>query len=45
VAQALRDLGARPWQVELTAGILATAISEHPEGVDGGEVSTADEDL
>ena len=44
VAQALRELGARPWQVELTAEILATAINAHPEGVDGAEVSTADED-
>lgn len=31
VAGALRALGARPWQVELTAGILATAIAENPQ--------------
>ena len=32
VADALRTLGARAWQVELTAGILAAAIVEHPSG-------------
>lgn len=31
VGEALRDLGARPWQVELTAGILATAIAQNPQ--------------
>ena len=30
VAEALRELGARPWQVELTASILAEAIRDHP---------------
>jgi ribonuclease D len=30
VAEVLRELGARPWQVELTAGVLATAIEAHP---------------
>ncbi len=32
VAEALRSLGARAWQVELTAGILAASIAEHPSG-------------
>jgi ribonuclease D len=30
VAEVLRELGARPWQVELTAEVLATAIEAHP---------------
>ncbi len=30
VSSALRELGARPWQVELAAGILADTIREHP---------------
>jgi ribonuclease D len=32
VAEALRALGARPWQVELTAALLAAAIGAHPSG-------------
>ncbi len=32
VEQALLELGARPWQVELTAGVLAEAIAEHSVG-------------
>jgi ribonuclease D len=30
VAELLRELGARPWQVELTAELLASAIAAHP---------------
>ena len=30
VAEVLRELGARPWQVELTAQLLAAAIAAHP---------------
>jgi ribonuclease D len=30
VSGALRALGARPWQIELAAGILAEAISSNP---------------
>ncbi|GAC1385952.1 MAG: ribonuclease D [Marmoricola sp.] len=39
VDQALRDLGARPWQIELTAPLLVAAITapaEVPEVPDGG---------
>jgi ribonuclease D len=32
VAEALAALGARPWQVELTADIIAAAIADHPAG-------------
>ena len=30
VGAVLREYGARPWQIGLTATILATAIAEHP---------------
>jgi ribonuclease D len=30
VAEQLRELGARPWQVELTAGLISDAILAHP---------------
>jgi ribonuclease D len=30
VAEALGSLGARPWQVELTADIIAAAVTDHP---------------
>jgi ribonuclease D len=30
VAEALAGLGARPWQVELTADIIAAAVADHP---------------
>ena len=41
VESALRDFGARAWQVELTAGVLAAAIADHPDGV---AVDEPDED-
>jgi ribonuclease D len=31
VAEALRDHGARPWQIELTADLLTEAIRSHPD--------------
>jgi ribonuclease D len=30
VAEALRDLGARPWQIELTAPLISDAVIAHP---------------
>ena len=45
VESALRELGARPWQVELTAGVLAAAIAAHPDNdrsPDGSDDDDAD---
>ena len=34
VAAALRELGARPWQVDLAAPIVVAAIEAHPQPVE-----------
>ena len=34
VAAALAELGARPWQVDLTAPIVVAAIDAHPQDAD-----------
>ncbi|MBV9293647.1 MAG: ribonuclease D, partial [Frankiales bacterium] len=41
VAQALRAGGARPWQVNLTAGVLAAALAQAPTSPEAGGADVA----